>query len=79
MLAETHWKPGLAPASQLALKFYAFGTEVLFSFLMLLWSMVEEKIPYVQQTPDLWSSRKIFALCLKLLKREKEISLSLNL
>ena len=46
MLAETHWKPGLVPASQLALKFYAFGTEVLFSLSMLLWSTVEEKIPY---------------------------------
>ena len=46
MLAETHWKPGLVPASQLAIKFYAFGTEVLFSLSMLLWSTVEEKIPY---------------------------------
>lgn len=33
------------PASQLALKVYAFGTEVLFSLLMLLWGTVEEEIP----------------------------------
>lgn len=41
-----HGNQGLVPASWLALKVYAFSTEVLFSFLMLLWGTVEEEIPY---------------------------------
>lgn len=40
---------------------------------------LKREFPIVQQTPDLWSSMKIFALCLKLLKREKEMLFSMDL
>lgn len=76
-LPRTLWKPGPVPASPLALKVYAFGTEVLFSLSMPLWGTFKRKFPPVQQTPDLRSSVTMFALCLKLLKRKKMFSMDL--
>lgn len=71
-LPSIPWKPGPVPASPLALKVYAFGTEVLFSLSMSLWGTFKRKFPPVQQTQALRSSVTMFALCLKLLKRKKK-------
>lgn len=63
----------MGPALQSALNVSAFGSEVLFPLSGLLWGDVEEEILIAQLTPDLWRSVEIFALCLELLKREKEV------
>lgn len=56
----------------LVLRFY-------FPFRCCYGGQLKRKFPTVQQTLDLWSSMKIFALCLKLLKREKEVLFSTDL